>query len=382
MKEKIKSYEAAETRPHKTSISDKIRSEFAKAVLSGKAAACFKLPHSEDFSLITGTPQIGIEDKPITEGFVVCPFNSRFEKKVFIAIEKQTVKRLPAAVSRKDTSFSVLRPHLPSLTQHEDTTAKTFKTVTKKGCECIEAGTFRKLVTSRIKKLPIPENFNLASVFINLCRLYPTSFVSLHYTPQYGLWAGASPELLLSAEGSFFKTVSLAGTKTNESGWTKKEIEEQAIVTEYIRTVLGTTDAKNITATGPETVKSGHLFHLKTTFAYVMSEPGDAVGLADKLHPTPAVCGMPTAPTLEFLIREERHPRSLYGGFLGRINDRGKTNLYVNLRCMQIGRDALLLYAGAGITADSDPDTEWLETEEKLKVVSRAFERPNSTEKA
>lgn len=103
-----------------------------------------------------------------------------------------------------------------------------------------------------------------------------------------------------------------------------------------------------------------------------MPSSESASALAYKLHPTPAICGMPAKQALEFLVREEGHSRSLYGGFLGRMNDQGKTDLYVNLRCMQIGRDALLLYAGAGITADSDPDTEWLETEEKLKIVWRA----------
>lgn len=382
MKEKLKAHNTAAARPRKTSISDKIRSEFEKAILSGKAAACFKLPHAADFNLITGTAQIDTENEPITTGFIICPFDSRFGNRVFIGIERQTTERLPAAIVGKDASFSLLKPHLPALTHLRETTAEAFKSLTKKGRDYIRTGTFKKLVTSRVKKLPLPENFDLSSVFINLCRLYPTSFISLHYTPQFGLWAGASPELLLSAEESAFKTVSLAGTKTDESAWTKKEIEEQAIVTEYIKNILGAAEAENITAAGPETVKSGHLFHLKTIFTYTMPSPEHAVSLAYKLHPTPAVCGMPTVSALEFLTREEQHPRSLYGGFLGRLNDRGKTDLYVNLRCMQIGRDALLLYAGAGITADSDPDTEWLETEEKLKVVARAVDRFNSTEKA
>lgn len=369
MKNKL---ESNPTHPEEVMIADKIRSEFNEAILSEKAASCFKLPHHEDFHLIYGNPQVDTENTLKKANFIICPFDSRSKKSVFINIERQNTTRLPVVIDKKDTDFSLLKSHLPSFIDFEDTGPEEFKSVTQKGREQIFAGIFKKLVISRIKKLPIPKDFDIASVFLNLCQLYPTSFISIHYTPQYGLWAGASPELLLSGEENLFKTVSLAGTKTSESDWTEKEIEEQAIVTKYIETVLYDADVQNSTIMGPETTNSGHLSHLKTIFEYSMPSSESASALAYKLHPTPAICGMPAKQALEFLVREEGHSRSLYGGFLGRMNDQGKTDLYVNLRCMQIGRDALLLYAGAGITADSDPDTEWLETEEKLKIVWRA----------
>ena len=62
----------------------------------------------------------------------------------------------------------------------------------------------------------------------------------LYYHPDYGLWMGASPELLVSEHNGIFKTVALAGTKpdtgesTSQIAWSQKEIEEQAMVSRYI----------------------------------------------------------------------------------------------------------------------------------------------------
>ena len=51
-----------------------------------------------------------------------------------------------------------------------------------------------------------------------------------------------------------------------------------------------------------------------------------------------------------------------------------ETNLYVNLRCLELSADAAILYAGAGITIDSEPEKEWQETELKMQTVSAALQ--------
>lgn len=202
MKNKL---ESNPTHPEEVMIADKIRSEFNEAILSEKAASCFKLPHHEDFHLIYGNPQVDTENTLKKANFIICPFDSRSKKSVFINIERQNTTRLPVVIDKKDTDFSLLKSHLPSFIDFEDTGPEEFKSVTQKGREQIFAGIFKKLVISRIKKLPIPKDFDIASVFLNLCQLYPTSFISIHYTPQYGLWAEQVPNFYFRERKIYLK---------------------------------------------------------------------------------------------------------------------------------------------------------------------------------
>ncbi|MEL6537509.1 MAG: chorismate-binding protein [Bacteroidota bacterium] len=87
------------------------------------------------------------------------------------------------------------------------------------------------------------------------------------------------------------------------------------------------------------------------------------------LHPTSAVCGMPKETSEAFLAKHEGYSRELYAGYLGPVNVQEFTSLYVNLRCMQyLGQEAIL-YAGAGVTIDSNPQKEWEETELKCNTL-------------
>jgi isochorismate synthase len=80
------------------------------------------------------------------------------------------------------------------------------------------------------------------------------------------------------------------------------------------------------------------------------------------LHPTSAVCGMPKEPATAFLKSFENYDREFYSGFLGPVNMDNYTSLFVNLRCAQLLDRKAYLYAGAGVTSDSNPEREWRET--------------------
>jgi isochorismate synthase len=92
------------------------------------------------------------------------------------------------------------------------------------------------------------------------------------------------------------------------------------------------------------------------------------------LHPTSAVCGQPLDKALEFIRKHENYKRQFYTGYLGPINFEDRTDLFVNLRCLQIMQEKLILYAGAGITQDSIPEKEWEETELKLNTLLKVIE--------
>ena len=123
---------------------------------------------------------------------------------------------------------------------------------------------------------------------------------------------------------------------------------------------------------GPKTIQAGKLWHLYTEFI-VDNKEVKMPELEDKmlalLHPTSAVCGMPLNTSKQFLLDKEQYEREFFTGFVGPINMFNKTHLFVNLRCGKITEGKIRLYAGAGITEDSDPEKEWLETEMKCQIL-------------
>jgi isochorismate synthase len=87
------------------------------------------------------------------------------------------------------------------------------------------------------------------------------------------------------------------------------------------------------------------------------------------LHPTSAVCGMPMEKSLAFLRAHEGYDREYYSGYLGPVRINNESQLFVNLRCMQVSSGRARLYAGGGVLGESDPEKEWQETELKMNTL-------------
>lgn len=245
----------------------------------------------------------------------------------------------------------------------------------------IDSGKFKKVVVARNKSVQNDKNLNLVNVFLNLCQAYPNAFVSLIYHPLHSAWIGASPELLVQLKNNIFKTVALAGTRAadgyhsiSEVVWKQKEIEEQALVNRYIINCFKTLRLREYEDVGPKTVQAGNLMHLKTDFKVDLNEidfPDLATKMLHLLHPTSAVAGMPKKEAIEFIKNHENFARELFAGYLGPVNIQNETHLFVNIRCAKILKDTSFLYAGAGITQDSDPEKEWQETEIKMNTIGK-----------
>lgn len=246
----------------------------------------------------------------------------------------------------------------------------------------LRGGNFEKLVLARRRTRPIPAGTDLVSAFITACRRHPEGFVSLTGTPRTGILLGATPEELLTKRGDRFRTMALAGTMAVPPGetppdWSAKCVREQALVTRHVRDVVRP-EADAFAATGPATVRTGGLVHLRTDFDFTLAPGRDPGALAAALHPTPAVCGLPVREALDFITKNESAPRGWYSGFLGsvtRVRGRAELDLYVNLRCASIDPEAgtITLVAGGGLLTDSDEDAEWRETEAKMGAASAFF---------
>ena len=284
----------------------------------------------------------------------------------------------------KNAEMSIPEPYAAEHENLKETTKENFTSMVGQAIKEIEKSSFYKVVPARQKLIDLPASFDAVGTFFRLCDAYPQAFVSLISIPGIGTWVGASPETLISTfpgenGGKFFRTVALAGTQPMQPGgrladaaWRQKEIEEQALVSRYIINCFKKIRLREYEEIGPRTVSAGNLMHLKSTYTVDMNAvnfPDLGSVMLSLLHPTSAVCGMPKAPALDFLLRNEGFDRSFFSGFLGPVNFQDETHLYVNLRCMQLLKQQALLYAGAGVTADSDPEKEWQETEIKMNTL-------------
>jgi isochorismate synthase len=99
-----------------------------------------------------------------------------------------------------------------------------------------------------------------------------------------------------------------------------------------------------------------------------------AENLTKAFHPTPAVCGVPLQKAKEVIAELEPHKRSYYTGYLGIVSPNKELNLFVNLRCLQVLPNRLALYLGGGITANSNAEKEWAETNFKAETLLSELE--------
>lgn len=297
-------------------------------------------------------------------GFVFAPFNGN---QMILIPKSQSV------IWEEDiTAFD--ENHTTTVANSENQQEKArFEALIEKAVDAIKNGSFIKVVLSRKEILDVPD-FDLVAVFTRLIQRFPNVFCYCWYHPKIGLWMGATPERLLKASRKKFCTMALAGTQ-NFDGitdviWETKEIDEQQFVTDFIlENLKGLTS--EVAVSSPYTVQAGNILHIKTDIEGVINKTSKLNQVVSVLHPTPAVCGLPKELARQFILENEGYDRKYYTGFLGELNKKDftekkqKSDLYVNLRCMQIKEQKAHLYMGCGITKESIPEKEWNESVNK-----------------
>ena len=300
----------------------------------------------------------------IQKGFVFASFDGT---KTYLIPENES-EIMNTVFQTKEIVILEKEPNLP-----DEITKLNFENLVKKGIQAIENNEFKKVVLSRKESLNLV-NFDIISAFEKLMQLYPSTFVYCFYHPKIGTWLGATPEQLLKAQDEEFQTIALAGTQkdvgSNVVIWHKKEQEEQQFVTDYIVDKVKNV-ASEVLISKPYSLKAGSIWHIKTDISGTLNSSSSLQQVIQLLHPTPAVCGLPKQESKEFILENENYNRTFYTGFLGELNIENQTDLYVNLRCMQIDTTQAHLYMGCGITKDSIPEKEWEESKNKSMTMKR-----------
>lgn len=327
--------------------------------------ASYSLPGSEKITTILQADphprQVDIRQLENRRGFVVAAFPDQL-KMPDLFIEADTIIEHPPLSSAPDT----LQAYGNNYTGMEPVDKSTYLKLIEQTVAKLKKGPMKKVVLSRTIAHPVSSGFDPAILFNALTVKYPDAFVYFFNLPGYGSWIGATPEVLLHHAGGRISTSSLAGTKKKEAIpilWTEKELEEQEMVSGFIEERFRQFGVEELEIRGPESRSAGSFAHLHTTFTINDTAlKGQLGNFLTDLHPTPAVCGLPREEALHYIHTAEQHDRQYYTGFLGPVGINDTTRLFVNLRCLQVLNDRLLLYVGGGITASSVAEDEWEET--------------------
>ncbi|MDG3578057.1 isochorismate synthase [Rhizobium sp. YJ-22] len=243
-----------------------------------------------------------------------------------------------------------------------------------------------KVVLSRSLRLEAAS----VDLFALMRRLGADPLVTTFLTPLCAVgnrWlVGATPELLVSKRGEEVLSHPLAGSarrdvdpqRDRQSGEallaSDKDRREHRMVAETILDVLAPLCAELSAPEGMTLSQTASMWHLGTRIRGRLRDRDTPVAeLLARLHPTPAVCGLPRERAAQVIAALEGYDRGFYAGAVGWMDAGGDGDWYVSLRCAEVAGRTMRLFAGAGIVPGSDPAAETDETSAKFQAILAAL---------
>ena len=252
--------------------------------------------------------------------------------------------------------------------------------------DVVRAGAIQKAVIARDIEVHADDPIDVHAILLRLRASFGSS-----YRYCVNNLIGASPELLVSVEGSTVRSHPLAGTapRTGDQeadkrlaeellASTKNQIEHRIVIDMVHDTLLPFCSYLDWEAE-PSVVTVANVQHLGTAIEGALTEPPSHVfPLVRALCPTPALGGHPSIEALAFIEKTEGLNRGYYGGAVGYMDANGDGIFAVTIRCAEMSTDkrTARLFAGGGIVADSDPYAELAETQAKFQAMLSAIIRP------
>lgn len=283
----------------------------------------------------------------------------------------------PAEVARSSIPFTTSRADSQDLASWSD--------LVQAVQTSIEDGSFEKIVTARRITLCLSEVPVLSNVVSRLSEAAPNC---VRFALRIGsrTFLGATPERLIVKSGLAFSTEALAGTIARHVSpdslgrdaaaqlmQSPKDRAEHDFVVQAIHDSLRPLCSTLNIPPGPTVAELKELFHLRTPIEGQLRAPAHVLDLVERLHPTPAVGGLPKYDAENWIATHEAAERGWYAAPFGFCDSRGDGTFMVALRSALLHENKVHLYAGAGIVRDSDPVSEYEETELKLRGMLSAL---------
>ena len=259
-----------------------------------------------------------------------------------------------------------------------------FKSSVISALKLIQNNQLDKIVIAQALDVLAPVNFNVIEALNNLRQIHPDCYTFSISNSQGDYFIGASPERLISIQNQQLVTDALAGSaprgknSSEDTFYAKrllksgKERREHKAVSEFIierLAQLGLSSQK----LPLQLLQLSNIQHLWTPIYAQLPPHINPFDVVAKLHPTPAVAGVPTHFACQKIIQYENFDRCLYASPLGWIDHQSNSEFIVGIRSALIQKNHARIYAGAGIVAGSEPEQEYAEIQLKLQSLLKAL---------
>ncbi|WP_415949189.1 isochorismate synthase [Streptomyces sp. KLOTTS4A1] len=304
---------------------------------------------------------------------------------------------VPSLVRRADAPAGVRAPGAESGTSWTVTPRPEparYADSVRRALELIGRGELSKVVLARSLELTADAPVWVPALLARLVRADPAAYAFAVDVTAPGDLAtrtlvGASPELLVSRRGATVVANPLAGSASRSGDEaldrkriarlrdSAKDLGEHAHTAAQVAEVLGRFCVDLEVPERPEVIGTPTMWHLSTRITARLADPADpacsALGLAEALHPTPAVGGVPAVAAQETIADLEQEDRGYFAGMVGWTGLDGDGEWAVTIRSAEVSDRTVRLSAGAGIVEGSDPLAELAETEAKFSTLLRAL---------
>lgn len=299
----------------------------------------------------------------------------------------QTARRLGHALGRLLTPAAASRGDHVDATLREHDDGAVWREAVREATRAIRRGAMLKVVLARELKARGSEPFEISLALRRLEVAYPgcTLFA---FERDGACFLGATPERLVRLDGTRVRTACLAGSRPRgaapaedaalgrELFADRKERFEHALVVQSIRDALEPVCVDLGMPGEPALLRVANVQHLHTPVEGTTRADVTALELVARLHPTPAVGGVPREAALDFIRTREHFDRGWYAGPVGWMAADGSGEFVVGLRSALVRGEEARLFAGCGVVADSDAGREYEESCLKLRPMRWALGLP------
>ncbi|MBI4807630.1 MAG: anthranilate synthase component I [Nitrosomonadales bacterium] len=279
-------------------------------------------------------------------------------------------------------------PDAPQMRRHEAKSEfgeAAFKAAVEKSKQYIFDGDIMQVVLSQRMSQPFPAS--PLSLYRALRSINPSPYMFYYDMGDHHV-VGSSPEILARLEGDTVTVRPIAGTRPRGKTPQKDaELAEELLadpkeLAEHLMLIdLGRNDIGRVAQNG--TVKLtdkmvierySHVMHIVSNVEAKLKEGLSAMDVLKATFPAGTVSGAAKVRAMEIIDELEPSKRGIYAGAVGYLGFNGDMDVAIALRTAVVKDKMLYVQAGAGIVADSVPESEWLETQNKARAVLRAAE--------
>jgi anthranilate synthase component 1 len=260
-----------------------------------------------------------------------------------------------------------------------------FKAAVQKAKDYIAAGDIMQVVLSQ--RMSRPFNASPLSLYRALRSLNPSPYMFYYDFGGFHV-VGSSPEILVRLEGDTVTLRPIAGTRPR--GLTREDdlrLSEELLAdpkecAEHLQLLdLGRNDTGRVAVTGSVKVtenmqieRYSHVMHIVSNVEGKLKPGLTALDVLRASFPAGTVSGAPKVRAMEIIDELEPSKRGIYAGAVGYLGFNGDMDLAIAIRTAVVKDGTLFVQAGAGIVADSVPESEWTETQNKARAIVRAAE--------